>query len=123
MRFIPKRTRRDAGKEIPRETRAMAYSSPLGKGKRKNGTFARLAAHADRLLVRLDARRAGSKTQTCAALMACPRQATITKKCSKPAWDKNILNAIYPQTNPAGRRKRNPSRDASDGVLITPWQG
>src|SRR5690606_974797 len=106
MRFIPKRTRRDAGKEISRETRAMAYSSPLGKGKRKNGTFARLAAHADRLLVCFDNMFANSKTQTCAALMACLRQATITKKCSKQTWGKNILNAIYPQKNPAGRRKR-----------------
>src|SRR5690606_28468001 len=103
MRFIPKRTRRDAGKEIPRETRAMAYSSPLGKGKRKNGTFARLAAYADRLLVCFDTMFANGESKAGASLMACPRQATITKKCSKQAWDKNILNAIYSQKNPAGR--------------------
>src|SRR5690606_37100373 len=123
MRSIPKRTRRDAGKEIPRETRAMAYSSPLGKGKRKKDRKSGVEGYADRLLVCFDTMFANSKTQTCAALMACPRQATITKKCSKQAWDKNILNAIYPRKNPAGRRKRNPSRDASDGILITPWQG
>src|SRR5690606_36484542 len=123
MRSIPKRTRRDAGKEIPRETRAMAYSSPLGKGKRNNAYTALFPSYADRLLVCFDNMFANSKTQTCAALMACPHQATITKKCSKQTWGKNILNAIYPQKNPAGRRKRNPSRDASDGVLITPWQG
>src|SRR5690606_33574813 len=83
MRSIPKRTRQDAGKEIPRETRAMAYSSPLGKGKRKNGTFARLAAHADRLLVCLDNMFANGETQAGASLMACSAFVNAVKPFKK----------------------------------------